>query len=68
MNKHKYSLKDGTTPLSGSDALGWVFVDAMIQVKCPKCESDAGFYCETQSGRKVKYAHSQRVVKLLKVK
>jgi hypothetical protein len=62
MDKHKYTLRDGTTPAVGSKPTGWAFSDAVIQRSCPRCGSSAGFHCESPSGRKAWPPHDDRVV------
>ena len=62
MGKHRYMLRDGTTPEVGSKPTGWAFSDAVIQRGCSRCGSSPGFHCESPRGRKVWPPHDDRVV------
>lgn len=53
MSKIKY-------PYKNTELTGWATSDAIIEVACPKCKSDKGFYCETPKGRKAAQNHTER--------
>jgi len=38
----------------------WMFTATTAKVKCPKCGSDPGFYCETPKGRQASEPHTAR--------
>jgi hypothetical protein len=61
MNDHRYMLRDGTTPPPGSESTGWAFSDTVIQSGCPRCGSDAGYHCQSPSGRKQWPPHNARL-------
>jgi hypothetical protein len=60
MNKFKYLDSKGEHVVGGK-LTGWVHTDMVRQGKCPRCGSDAGYHCETESGKKVWPPHSDRV-------
>lgn len=68
MNKHEYIgwTDDNPTPrhIVGGPITGWATSDAVRQHKCPKCNSDPGYYCESAKGRKVWPPHSDRIAQL----
>jgi len=74
VNKHEYigwTIDDPTSRhIVGGPLTGWIFSDTNRQVKCPLCNSDPGYYCETPTGRKVKggVPHSERVQEFTKWK
>jgi len=47
-------------PCKYTELTGWATSDAKIEVACPKCKSDKGFYCETPKGRKAVQIHTER--------
>lgn len=47
--------------LFGQYKTGWPDVDAIMYAKCPKCQSDIGFYCENPSGTKYSPPHQSRM-------
>lgn len=53
MNNHQW--------MGNPDIKGWIYTDVTRETKCPKCQSDAGYLCETPQGRRVKYPHTERV-------
>jgi phage FluMu protein Com len=47
-------------PYKNTELTGWATSDARIEVACPRCKSDKGFYCETPKGRKAAQNHTER--------
>jgi hypothetical protein len=65
MNKHVYIgwTNDDKTPrqIIGGPLTGWMFSDVVRHAKCPKCQSDPGYECESAKGRKVWPPHGDRI-------
>lgn len=47
-------------PYKNTELTGWATSDARIEVACPKCNADKGFYCVTPKGRKAAQNHMER--------
>lgn len=44
-----------------------MFTNATHYVACPKCGSDAGYYCAAPSGRKTNHPHDARMVEFQRI-
>jgi hypothetical protein len=47
---------------------GWRFTNATLLVACPRCGSEAGFYCQYPSGRRAFVPHTERMVEYAKLR
>jgi hypothetical protein len=59
MNKHKYKIRGGHVPKG--PLTGWIFSDAVLQIKCPRCKSTEGYCCERPKGRQAWPPHVERI-------
>ena len=63
INKFPYLDKKGNRIIGGK-LTGWVFSDAVRQTHCPKCQSSAGYHCQTPKGKQTWPPHTQRLQEL----